>query len=202
MKKKSLIRKAKQERAQSTVDAILAAAAQILIGRGYAEVTTNRIADVAGVSIGSVYQYFKNKDAIVAELIERKLVREMEVFVRGLRQVADVDLAIGIPAVIRQLLGALRSDFKLRKVYEEQIPKVGKLGRLRTIEREAVVLVSEYLRSKRGELRVKDVEVAAYVSVQAVQRLIQNALHERPDLIESGILERELTELVLRYLAA
>ena len=61
----------RQERARATVDAILMAAAHILKNEGSGHLTTNRIAEVAGVSIGSLYQYFPNKVAVVAALRER-----------------------------------------------------------------------------------------------------------------------------------
>jgi AcrR family transcriptional regulator len=51
-------RKAKQERARKTVEALLEAAARVLRQRGYSAATTNRIADAAGVSVGTLYEYF------------------------------------------------------------------------------------------------------------------------------------------------
>jgi AcrR family transcriptional regulator len=61
----------KQPRAQETVDALLEAAAQVFERHGYAAGTTNRIAQRAGVSIGSLYQYYPNKDAILVALVRR-----------------------------------------------------------------------------------------------------------------------------------
>jgi AcrR family transcriptional regulator len=66
-------RKPRQDRSRQTVDAILEAAAQVFERHGYAAGTTNRIAQRAGVSIGSLYQYFPNKDAIVMELARRHI---------------------------------------------------------------------------------------------------------------------------------
>lgn len=62
-----------QSRSATTVEAIVEAAARILEERGPKGLTTNAVADVAGVSIGSLYQYFPNKDAIVRALIEREV---------------------------------------------------------------------------------------------------------------------------------
>ena len=63
----------KQSRAKATVDAIVTAAAQVLAGEGFVKTNTNRIARVAGVSIGSLYQYFPNKDALLAALDSGRL---------------------------------------------------------------------------------------------------------------------------------
>jgi AcrR family transcriptional regulator len=72
----------KQERARATVDAILEGAARVLVREGYDRASTNRIAEVAGVNIGSLYQYFPNKDALVASLIDRHL-EKVQRLVRG-----------------------------------------------------------------------------------------------------------------------
>ena len=63
----------RQRRAIATVDAILEAAARILIDTGYASASTNRIAERAGVGIGSLYEYFPGKEAIFAELRRREM---------------------------------------------------------------------------------------------------------------------------------
>src|SRR5215510_14029777 len=79
----------RQERSRFTVDAILEAAADILVRNGYDRLTTNRIADRAGVNVASLYQYFPGKAAIVAELrrrhgaAERAAVRDALVLRRG-----------------------------------------------------------------------------------------------------------------------
>src|SRR5215472_4075761 len=73
IKRKSGRRRPKQRRAQQTVDAVLDAVVRLLKRQGVGAVTTNRIAEVAGVSIGSVYQYFPDKAAIFAALHQRHI---------------------------------------------------------------------------------------------------------------------------------
>lgn len=63
-----------QKRAQFTVDGILSASAQVFEAFGYASASTNRIAKRAGVSIGTLYQYFPSKEAIAVALVERHVV--------------------------------------------------------------------------------------------------------------------------------
>src|SRR5271154_4777544 len=63
----------RQQRSEATVESILEAAAQVFERHGYAAGTTNRIAERAGVSIGTLYQYFPNKDAILIALARRHL---------------------------------------------------------------------------------------------------------------------------------
>src|SRR5215469_493144 len=68
---------ASQERSRATVDALLEATARILLKEGYDKASTNRIAEVAGVSIGSLYQYFPSKEALVSTAIRNKFRRSL-----------------------------------------------------------------------------------------------------------------------------
>lgn len=67
------VRRARQGRSKSTVDAIVQAAARILAESGWPAFNTNAVAERAGVSIGSVYEYFPNKQAILNVIIDRHL---------------------------------------------------------------------------------------------------------------------------------
>lgn len=74
-------RRPRQQRAQSTVDAIFAAVAQIVAAQGENGLTTNRIAEVAGLSVGSLYQYFPSKEAILLAMVSRfheQVMRELD----------------------------------------------------------------------------------------------------------------------------
>src|ERR1700759_2137679 len=64
-------KQASQERSRATVDALVEATARILVREGFDKASTNRIAEAAGVSVGSLYQYFPSKEALVAAVIDR-----------------------------------------------------------------------------------------------------------------------------------
>ena len=70
----------RQGRAQATVDAVVEATARILVEDGYGPLSTNRIAKRAGVGIGTLYQYFPDKEAIVEALIDRLVAEQIEAF--------------------------------------------------------------------------------------------------------------------------
>jgi AcrR family transcriptional regulator len=70
-----LRKRPRQTRSQATFDAIVEAAARILVESGAGRLTTNRVAARAGVSVGSLYQYFPNRQAILRALVERELAR-------------------------------------------------------------------------------------------------------------------------------
>ena len=70
----------RQARSKAMVDTILDAMARVLVERGYAKTNTNLVAEVAGISVGSLYQYFPNKDALIVALRERHVTHMLALF--------------------------------------------------------------------------------------------------------------------------
>ncbi len=195
-------KKGKQDRAKATIETILQGAAHVLVKEGYEGTNTNRIAEVAGVSIGSIYQYFSNKESIIGELIELHIQKLMDVFMEKFNTLSSVSLKDGIRILIRSRIEARSVEPKLQRVFDEQLPKVGKLRRLKEYENQAVEMIKDYLLSKKNEMSVKNIEMAAFISVYAVEAVIQAALYNRQDLRAGGHLENELTNLLVSYLVA
>src|SRR5690348_2503051 len=93
-------KKPQQERSRATIDAILTATTRILVRDGFDHASTNRIAEAAGVSIGSLYQYFPSKEALVAALVERHIEEMTREIVVAMDEVAALPLAGGVRAVV------------------------------------------------------------------------------------------------------
>src|SRR3569833_4450963 len=83
---------ASQERSRATVAALVEATARILVREGFDKASTNRIAEVAGVSVGSLYQYFTSKEALVAAVIDRHNEEIMGIVRATLTEVADLPI--------------------------------------------------------------------------------------------------------------
>src|SRR5262245_47637657 len=83
---------ASQERSRATVDVLLAATARVLVKDGYDHASTNKIAEAAGVSIGSLYQYFPSKEALVAAVIDRHIGDMMDIVRASFVRVATSSL--------------------------------------------------------------------------------------------------------------
>ena len=90
---------ASQDRSRATVDALVEATARILIREGFDKASTNRIAEVAGVSVGSLYQYFPSKEALVAALIDRHN--------QEIRQIVQGELVEAVNAPVEQAVRKL-----------------------------------------------------------------------------------------------
>jgi AcrR family transcriptional regulator len=183
------------------VRVLLTATARVLIKWGYDGASTNRIAQAAGVSVGSVYQYFPSKDALVAALIDGHVEQRMNLFRHSLAALNDPDLRSGVRAIIEAMLAAHSHDPQLHAVLSEQVPKVGRMKRMYEIDREAAQLIVEKLTGRRPRLHPKNLELAAFMIVHGVEGIIHAFLVDKPAQFESADVASELTSLVANYLA-
>jgi len=194
---------ASQERSRLTVDALLEATARVLIKEGYDRASTNRIAEVAGVSIGSLYQYFPSKEALVAAVIDRHTQQISQVTRNALLKVAARPIEVAAREFVSVAIDAHRVNPKLHGVLAEQIPRIGRLENIEAINREAYALVRGYLEAHRDEIDVADPDVAAFVCVTAVEALTHAAVLRRPDILTDEKARRfvdDVTRLLVRYL--
>ena len=186
----------RQQRSRVTVDVIVEAATRVLARRGWARFTTNEIAAVAGVSVGSLYQYFPNKLAI-AEAIRQRHLDEVLVALSG---AGDDNEAIPLDQRAARfadgVIAAHSVDQALHRVLLDEVPLV---ARSSYAEFEA-----EYQRRYRALIAASasgaagDDETAARVLSSAVEGVVHAAAH-RGDL---GLpaLRSELVRLILAYL--
>ncbi|MFT5458955.1 MAG: AcrR family transcriptional regulator [Myxococcota bacterium] len=186
-----------QERSKALVEAVLDATARVLVEEGYDTASTNRIAKRAGVSVGSLYQYFPDKRACVEALAERHLERELATVLEGFVAYANQPIDVLTRALVEALVAAHRVDPELHRVLVSQTP-TDVAASLRT-RIEAVLRADMERRAAAGENRILDADVAAYVVVAAVDGAILGALERRPDLLQDNRLVDALTDLVLRY---
>jgi len=194
---------AAQERSRATVDALIEATARVLVKEGFERASTNRIAAEAGVSIGSLYQYFPTKEALVAAVIERHKTAMLDMLRDALTRVADRPLEEALREVITVTIDAHRVDAELHRVLVEQIPRTGRLAEVEGFDREVQGLIRAYLESHKKELRVVDLELAAYVCVSTVETLSHGAVLHHPKLLARNKVEAfidEVTRLVIGYL--
>jgi AcrR family transcriptional regulator len=196
---------ASQQRSRLTVDALLEATARILVREGYDRASTNRIAHMAGVSIGSLYQYFPSKEALVAAVIDRHTEETVQLIRGALIKVAIAPVEEAVRELVKLGIDAHRVNPKLHRVLTEQVPRVGRLDNVQAIDREAYALVRAYLDAHLDEIQVADVELAAFVCVTTVEALTHAAVIYRPDVLsdeKANTFIDEVTRLVLRYLRA
>jgi AcrR family transcriptional regulator len=189
-----------QARSRATYDALLEAAAHILEARGLDGLNTNAVAERAGASIGSLYQYFPNKDALVAALIEREqgqLRDALEVVV------ADADgksLIEGVRQLVRAAIELQRRAPRLSAAldYEEgRLPVMALLSRAAEEQSAALVaFLQQHFPRKSAALLRTEAETLRAIARAVIDNFIDR---DKPDF---RVAEREAVRAVMGYLGA
>ncbi len=167
---------------------------------GYDKTSTNKVAKTAGVSIGSLYQYFPNKEALVAALIERHFDEMMALITDHLSDTATSPIPESVRALITAIIEAKRLNPKLHRVLRQQVPRLGRIHRMLDMGAKLEHLVKAQLEARMGELRIRDLDAAAHVLVHAVDGITNAALFEPHHPIEDDRLIPQMSDLILRFI--
>lgn len=187
-----------QARSKATVDAILTAGTRILISSGYSKASTNRIADVAGVSIGSLYEYFPGKEAIFAEIRRREDQRLFDLTmsppepksVEGLIR-SNVSIYLEFVQSNLDLHTALINDVPQFAVEQHELP----------VYRDFLPWATEFLHSHKSELRKKfSHERSTEFIIRASRSTIDNYVLYAPEQLSDPLIEKMLIDLNMRFL--
>jgi len=188
-----------QSRSQATVDALLEAGGRVLGQTGYARASVNRIAQTAGVSVGSLYQYFPTKEALVAAVAKRHSDRMIEIFQRDLADIAALPLPAAVRAVVERTLEAYALDPALRRVITHDVPQLRAMARPREFDaflQEALVMYFAY---HADRVRTANMKLAVRILRTAVEAIASEIVVGDEELPHSEELVAEVTWLVLRY---
>ncbi len=193
-------KKPTQARAGATVDAILVAAAEAFRSRGFAKASVNAIAERAGVSVGSLYQYYPSKDALLAALAIRHtegVLRELDEL---LAEHAETPLPLAVQTIVERMVAAHVDP--LNRVLARGLDELGSAVELQAdVDRRAGAAVARFLHARRAAIRPRNVELAALLLVRSVDLLTHAALEHHPASVDDGTLVEELTALALGYLS-
>lgn len=197
-----LRKKPKQARARVTVGALLDATAQLLVSSGYEKATTNRIAERAGVSIGTLYQYFPTKDAVIAALVDRHVERVRALLLQTLLEVRAAPLPAFLRAMIAAMFDAHAADPALHRVILQEIPRGERGVALAALEREMQSVVELVLRERAKEAPVARPDLVAAIAVHAVTAVAHATLFDEALARDRAELCAEMTSLLSTYVVA
>jgi len=189
-----------QARSRALVQALLDATARILIEDGFAPTTTNRVAERAGVSIGSLYQYFPSREALVAAVARRhseSLKATLEAALAG----GSADLEAALVTLLDAVIRAHRVSPKLTAVLGGEVPRLGALDWKAESTRRGVALARQLIERHADELLPGlDRDAAAFVCSTCVEGVMNAAARHTPERIVDGSIIQELLALLLGYL--
>ena len=185
-----------QTRAEETVSAILEAAAQVLEAGGPAAFTTNAVAERAGVSIGTLYQYFADKQALLRTLAGRELQRTLAVVATALRGNPQATGEQRVRAMVRAMVNAFSGRLRARRAVIQAVLAQG--GSF-----EMMQPITSFLAHAEGDDRalVKLSREQTFVLSRALMGVIRAAVLEEQPFLKSRGFEDEMVRLVLAYVA-
>jgi AcrR family transcriptional regulator len=181
------------------VDVVLDAVVRLLKREGPASITTNRIAQVAGVSIGSVYQYFPNKRAIFVALHARHL-EEIDRMVQGtLVEHAASPLHVLMRALVDGMIQVHAPDPELNQLMQTEVPHRAEGTRDFALRLEGAFRLA--LASHHSEIGNKSkLETMVFIAANMVDSLSHAVLLRRPRSLSLAEAKDEVTRAILAYL--
>ena len=200
-KRSSVRREPKQRRARQTLDAVLDAAVRVLKREGYSALTTNRIAEVAGVSIGSLYQYFPEKSAIFEALHERHINEIDRMVERTLVEHAASSLDVLIRAMVEAMVDAHATDPELYDLLMTEVPHRAGGTREFAVRLHGAFLLAISSRVPRLKKR-GDLDKVVFVVTHMAEALSHGAILRRPPSLSLADAKAEAVRAVLAYLHA
>jgi AcrR family transcriptional regulator len=178
---------------------VLDAVVRILKREGFSAVTTNRIAEVAGVSIGSVYQYFPDKQAIFVALHQRHIDQIDRMVESKLVEHAASSLDDLMRGMIEGMIEAHTADPELYQLLATEVPHRADGTRDFAVRLHGAIRLA--LSAKAHELRKgRDPDKLVFVVTHMVESLSHGALFRRPPQLSLAAAKAEVVRAVLAYL--
>jgi len=194
-------RRPRQARARETVTAILQAAIELAAEHGYDRVTTNAIADRAGVSIGSLYQYFPNKDAILVSLFEQHRREVRDVVESAMRRLEDpaIPFQQAMRSFFRDQLAAHDANPRLNRVISENLYYPAIVAAAQSEDGDETLGRVVGLLAVRPDVKVRDLTTAGFILMQTVGALSRWLAHEAPATLDKQLFIEQAVKMLDQY---
>jgi AcrR family transcriptional regulator len=190
-----------QSRSRALVDAVAQACLRILDEEGDEALTVARIAEVSGAAVGSIYQYFPNKDAIVAMLYERVLDQEAGQLLLMRERLIGVPLATALREVLANIIRVELRLFRLNQAFHLRYHRALHLGMWRGPYRSAGEFIEAtwlpFLQMYAQEIRTPHPALAAYLLGQGLRSVIRSVLEDMPAQLDSPALLDSLVDMAI-----
>ncbi|HSW14765.1 MAG TPA: TetR/AcrR family transcriptional regulator [Solimonas sp.] len=190
-----------QQRSRDMVAMLVEAAARTIVERGLDNATTNHIAEAAGVSIGSLYQYFDSKDAIVEALLQRQASQLLQVVDGRLRTLIDADARSITRGILEAVFDAVEADPCQRELARHW-DRLRTRSTFRALEQHMMEACRLYLLRHHQDYRVDNLPAALFVAINALHYTVAHYLSlERPVLARDEVIGA-LSDMLAAYVQA
>lgn len=187
-----------QARSRMMVEAILTATAHIIVKHGYQGTNTNLVAQLAGVSVGSLYQYFPNKDSLIAALHQREAQTLAEMIRDITAQYPQVNsLHEHLSLLVRTLLSHYREETQLLRVLEKHFSALIDQPCEQFYKTEIPNLLQTMLQRWQDSLWRPNLPMAAWMTAHMIRSMLQAYVVETPQ-----IAPRDMEQAIVRSLMA
>ncbi|MFH1844565.1 MAG: TetR/AcrR family transcriptional regulator [bacterium] len=192
----------RQDRARETVTAIVQAGAELIVELGYAGATTNKIAKRAGVSIGSLYQYFPNKDAIFLALFQQHQAAVRQIIANCQTQFDDpgIPLAETLRALFSNLVELHEINPRLNQALVQELPQPEQMEIKCQAENQAYIEQLEATLRRRPDVNRQNLEIAAHLLVRTTGAIARWLGHEAPPELDKREIIDETVAMLAGYI--
>ena len=192
-------RQPRQQRAKQTVNNILDAATLLIQEEGLEQLTTNKLADRSGVNIASIYQYFPNKESIVAAVVEKHVGFATIMLNKELENASDLSIK---EAAYQLILSGIRlfemSDGLIVEMLSS-MPNLTNIPGLKMVEFQIMEGCRRFLMKRRDELDVKDLDTAIYVATNSALLVMAKYLFDPPAHLTNEAVAEEIATMITKY---
>jgi AcrR family transcriptional regulator len=190
----------RQARSRALVEAVLESTARVLVERGYAGTNTNLVAERAGVSIGSLYQYFPNKDSLIAALHERHGGEMRAVVETMLATDHPRDLRGHLAVLVHAMLAAHQVEPELHRLLEQEFLSFDVPYNQNPADQSVFRRVRQLLENHRNEVAPRDLDLATWMALKTMQALVHAAVITPPSRHFTPAVEQAIVDMLAGYI--
>ncbi|KYG62174.1 transcriptional regulator [Bdellovibrio bacteriovorus] len=195
-KTKIIVKAPTQERSRQTVATILDACSRLLISEGFYSITTDKIAKEAGVSIGSLYQFFGNKESVVQAVVKNIVEEDKRIISEKMRAISPLPPEQRVRAMIELAVDTIRRNSELRAKLTTIQYYVAEASYMS----ESIRFFQEVVRYNLPQIPGRDMEKVSYLVVNAFIGLVNTMSIDRPEAIHDAGIVQEITQMFFKYL--
>ncbi len=189
-----------QERARETVENIFQATAHILEKEGFEKTSTNKIAQKAGISIGSLYQYFPTKEAILGKMIDYYIQKQIDLYESEINKEAPKTLLEMIETLVDVTIEAKKKEERFTKIFAQKMFSLAKHDTMKRMDTHLLNMFKEKIKIFEDEVRMENIELSLFILYQSVRIVPVAIIFDDHFKLNDKNLKKEMIYLCHEYL--